>query len=87
MTDHHALRPRSRHRAPRTRRSPRSTTHVVYTAIVEAQHLPAADHGRHLLLENLYAVELVRDGHRWVIRRVHIDNVRYTGDPQILVGR
>lgn len=74
------------------------TTHVVtnprvqldggfarLTAIVEAQHLLAADH-RQALLKNLYAVDLVRDGERWVIRRLHIDNVWYTGEPEAIFG-
>lgn len=70
------------------------TTHVVtnprvrvdgdtarLTAIVEAQHLLKADHDRHALLKNRYAADLARDGERWVIQRVYIDNVWYTGDP------
>ncbi|WP_285469944.1 nuclear transport factor 2 family protein [Actinokineospora globicatena] len=56
------------------------------SAIVEAQHLPAADHSRHALLKNLYAATLVRDGKRWRIKHVTIDNVWYTGDPQVIVG-
>jgi hypothetical protein len=76
------------------------TTHVVsnarvdlagdsarLTAIVEAQHLPKADHSRHTLLKNLYAVDAVRDGSHWVMRRVHIDNVWYTGDPWVITGK
>jgi len=76
------------------------TTHVVsncrveirddtarLTAIVEAQHLPKADHTRHALLKNLYDVALVRDGSRWRMRRVHIDNVWFTGDPKVITGR
>lgn len=55
------------------------------TSIVEAQHLPG-DPTRHALLKNRYDVELVRDRRRWVIRRVRIDNVWYTGDPPILPG-
>lgn len=51
------------------------------TAIVEAQHLLSADHRTHALLKNLYAVDLIRDTQRWVIRRVRIDNVWYRGDP------
>jgi hypothetical protein len=51
------------------------------TALVEAQHLLTADHGTHALLKNLYDVDLVRDGRRWVMRRVRIDNAWYTGDP------
>lgn len=75
------------------------TTHVVtnprvsvegdsarLTAIVEAQHLLTADHARYALLKNLYAAELVRDGRRWLIRRVRIDNVWFTGDPQAIFG-
>ena len=76
------------------------TTHVVtnprvaldgdtarLTAIVEAQHLPKDDHRRHALLKNLYSVDAVRDGSRWVMRRVHIDNVWYTGDPWVITGK
>lgn len=51
------------------------------TALVEAQHLLTADPSVHALLKNRYDTELVRDGHRWVIGRVVIDNVWYTGDP------
>jgi len=70
------------------------TTHVVtnprveltgdtarLTAIVEAQHMLSADHGTHALLTNLYDVDLVRDGDRWVVRRMVIDNVWFTGQP------
>ena len=76
-----------------------ATTHVVtnprvrldgdtarLTAIVEAQHLLTADHRRHALLKNLYDVELVRDGERWTMRRVRIDNVWYTGEPKAIFG-
>jgi hypothetical protein len=56
------------------------------TAIVEAQHLPKDDHSRHALLKNVYAVDAVRDGGRWVMRHVHIDNVWYTGDPRVITG-
>jgi hypothetical protein len=55
------------------------TAHL--TAIVEAQHVLTKDRGTHALLKNLYAAELVRDGQRWVIRRVRLDNVWFTGDP------
>jgi len=55
------------------------------TALVEAQHLLTADH-RHALLKNLYAVHLVRDGERWVIRQLHIDNIWYTGEPEAIFG-
>lgn len=51
------------------------------TALVEAQHLLTADRGTHALLKNLYDVGLVRDGDRWVMRHVRIDNAWFTGDP------
>jgi SnoaL-like domain len=56
------------------------------TALVEAQHLLTADHGTFALLKNLYDVELVRDGDRWVIRRMRIENAWYTGDPTAIFG-
>jgi hypothetical protein len=80
-------------------RVPLDTTHTVsncrielgdgratLTALVEAQHLPAGDHSRHALLKNVYTVELVPSGRQWLIRRVWIDNVWFTGDPQVIVG-
>jgi hypothetical protein len=70
------------------------TTHVVtnprievngdtaaLTAIVEAQHLIAADHSRNALLKNRYAASLTRDGGRWVIHRVRVDTIWHAGDP------
>ncbi|WP_326778220.1 nuclear transport factor 2 family protein [Streptomyces sp. NBC_01445] len=51
------------------------------TALVEAQHLLVADRRTFALLKNPYAVDLVRDGDRWVIRRMRIDNAWFTGDP------
>ena len=51
------------------------------TALVEAQHLLTADHGVFALLKNPYDVELARDGARWLIRRMRIDNAWFTGDP------
>ncbi|GGS19381.1 nuclear transport factor 2 family protein [Actinokineospora fastidiosa] len=56
------------------------------TALVEAQHLLTADHGTFALLKNRYDVDLVRDGDRWVMRRVVIDNVWFTGDPVAIFG-
>jgi hypothetical protein len=38
------------------------------------------------LLKNLYDVELVRDGERWTMRRIRIDNVWYTGEPKAIFG-
>jgi hypothetical protein len=56
------------------------------TALVEAQHLPAGDHSRHALLKNLYTVGLVPDGSRWLMHRVRVDNIWFTGDPRVIVG-
>jgi hypothetical protein len=56
------------------------------TALVEAQHLLTADHAVFALLKNLYDVDLVRDGERWVIGRLRIDNAWYTGDPSAIFG-
>ena len=56
------------------------------TALVEAQHLLTGDHATHALLKNPYDVGLVRDGSRWVIRRMRIDNAWYTGDPVAIFG-
>ncbi len=56
------------------------------TAIVEAQHLLTADRAAHALLKNLYDVDLVRDGRRWVVRRMVIDNIWYAGDPRAIFG-
>ncbi|MDI2130370.1 nuclear transport factor 2 family protein [Yinghuangia seranimata] len=56
------------------------------TALVEAQHLPHGDHSRHLLLKNRYAVAAVRDGDRWVMDRLYVENIWHTGDPKVLIG-
>ena len=53
-------------------------------ALVEAQHLPSQDHTRHLLLKNIYTVELARSGAQWVITHMKIDNVWFAGDPTVL---
>ena len=53
-------------------------------ALVEAQHLPRGDHGRHLMLKNVYTLELSRLPEAWVIDRMTIDNVWMTGDPSVL---
>ncbi|SCL44573.1 SnoaL-like domain-containing protein [Micromonospora citrea] len=51
------------------------------TALVEAQHLLIADRSTFALLKNRYDVDLVRDGDRWLIRRLRVDNAWFTGDP------
>jgi hypothetical protein len=56
------------------------------TALVEAQHLRSNDHTTRALLKNLYDVELVRDGQRWVMSHVRIDNAWFTGDPTAIFG-
>lgn len=58
--------------------------HARLEALIEAQHLPRADHGRHLLLKNHLDVELVRvDGH-WAIQRMRFQNIWREGDPKVL---
>lgn len=56
------------------------------TVLVEAQHLLRADHGTYALLKNPYDADLVRDGQRWVIRHLRIDNTWYLGDPAAIFG-
>jgi hypothetical protein len=56
------------------------------TALVEAQHLLSNDHTTHALLKNLYDIELVRDGERWVMSHIRIDNVWFTGNPTAIFG-
>ncbi|MER7757077.1 nuclear transport factor 2 family protein [Kitasatospora sp. NPDC097643] len=55
--------------------------HASLTALVEAQHLLTATPATHALLKNRYDVELLRDGDRWLMHRVRIENVWLTGDP------
>ncbi|MET9360752.1 nuclear transport factor 2 family protein [Streptomyces sp. NPDC006632] len=56
------------------------------TALVEAQHLLIADRARYALLKNPYDVDLVRDGDRWVVRRLVIDNTWFVGEPTAIFG-
>lgn len=58
--------------------------HATLFALVEAQHLPRNDHGRHVLLKNIYTVDLSKRGTRWTIDRLHIDNIWMTGDASVL---
>ncbi|HEX6569008.1 MAG TPA: nuclear transport factor 2 family protein [Acidimicrobiales bacterium] len=55
-------------------------------ALVEAQHVTRAEPHRHLLLKNVYDVELARDGDRWVIESMTIRTVWSDGDPSVLFG-
>jgi hypothetical protein len=56
-------------------------------ALVEAQHLPRADHSRNLLLKNFYWLKLRRAGERWVIEHMRIENAWYRGDPSVLFAQ
>lgn len=53
-------------------------------ALVEAQHLPRADHSRNLLLKNFYWLKLRRERDSWLIERMRIQNAWYRGDPGVL---
>jgi hypothetical protein len=79
--------------------APLDTTHTVtnprvtlagdranLAALVEAQHVTKAEPHRHLLLKNIYEVELSRGGDRWVIRRMVIRTVWHDGDASVLFG-
>ncbi|MDA2803425.1 nuclear transport factor 2 family protein [Nocardiopsis suaedae] len=56
------------------------------TALVEAQHLLSEDHAVFALLKNHYEVDLVRDGDRWTVRRMRIENAWFTGAPAAIFG-
>ncbi|MVU76844.1 nuclear transport factor 2 family protein [Nocardia sp. ET3-3] len=56
------------------------------TALVEAQHLLTDDHGTFALLKNPYVLELTRDGERWLISRMRIENTWYLGEPKTFFG-
>ncbi|HEX5121900.1 MAG TPA: nuclear transport factor 2 family protein [Rhodanobacteraceae bacterium] len=58
--------------------------HATMTALVEAQHLPRGDHSRHLMLKNIYRIELSRAVDAWVMDHVRIENVWMDGDPKVL---
>ena len=53
-------------------------------ALVEAQHLLRADHRRRLVLKNIYTGEVSRSGDAWVLDRLMIENVWWSGAPEIL---
>jgi hypothetical protein len=55
-------------------------------ALVEAQHLRADDHSRHLLLKNFYWLHLRQTKDAWRIANMRIENVWLTGDPAVLFG-
>lgn len=53
-------------------------------ALVEAVNLPRGDHSRHLLLKNIYTVEMSKQDGDWIIDRLLIENVWLSGDPEVL---
>lgn len=55
-------------------------------ALVEAQHVTRTSPLRHLLLKNVYDLDLLRDQNQWVIQRMRIRNVWSDGDPTVLFG-
>lgn len=53
-------------------------------ALVEALNLLRGDPSRHLLLKNIYTVELSKQNSDWSIDHLLIENVWLTGDPEVL---
>lgn len=53
-------------------------------ALVEAQHVPHADPGRHLLLKNIYRCEVVAEEGAWRIRTLRIHNLWLHGEAGVL---
>jgi len=58
--------------------------HARLSALAEAQNLPRDDHSRHLLLKNLFTVELTKHDGMWTIDYLHIENLWLAGDPEVL---
>jgi hypothetical protein len=56
------------------------------SALVEAQHVLRADPGKHLLLKNIYSVDLSREGSVWLITAMTIDNIWFSGEAAVLFG-
>jgi hypothetical protein len=57
----------------------------------QAQHFlpgegPQPSKTRHALMMNRYEADVVRDGQRWLIRHLVIDNAWFDGDPSVLVA-
>jgi hypothetical protein len=57
----------------------------------QAQHYlpgegPQPDKTRHALMMNRYQAEMIRDGRRWLIHHLIIDNAWFDGDPAVLVA-
>lgn len=68
--------------------NPRITTydgeHASLFALVQAQRVPKRNHARHLLLANIYRLDLSKQGESWAIDHLRIDNVWMTGDRGVL---
>lgn len=56
-------------------------------ALVEAQHFPANDASRFLLMKNDYDLELTRNGGSWLIVRMTINNIWSQGDVRVITGQ
>ena len=54
---------------------------------MEALNVPRGDHSRHLLLKNIYTVELSKQDGDWTIDQMLIENVWLTGEPEVLFPR
>jgi SnoaL-like domain len=55
-------------------------------ALVEAQHVPLVDRSRHFLFKNQYISDLEREGDRWLIKHLHIENLWTDGDLKVITG-
>ena len=55
-------------------------------ALVDATHILRRDGSQRFQMRNWYEAELVEVEDRWRIGRLSIDNVWFTGDPQVLLG-
>ena len=56
-------------------------------ALVDATHISRKDDSQRCQMRNWYAAELVQLEDRWRMRRLTIDNVWFTGNPQVLRGK
>ena len=55
-------------------------------ALVDATHILRRDDSQRCQMRNWYEAELVEVEDSWRICRLTVDNVWFTGDPQVLVG-
>ena len=53
-------------------------------ALVEAQHVSRNDQTRQFLLKNHYWVDVLKEDRFWVIGRLQIENVWFTGWPDVM---